>query len=177
MSLGVETTAKATGRHQGSLWKEELTNLLPLLGHRNWIVITDSAYPLQTSSGITPIATHTGSISVLREALTLIEKAPHVRANIYVDKELSYVQERFAPGVESFRKELTETFSGKRPNALPHEDIIYKLGNAGKDFRILLLKTTLTIPYTSVFLELDCGYWTADAEQELRAAIAKDSQE
>jgi hypothetical protein len=31
--------------------------------------------------------------------------------------------------------------------------------------------TNLTLPYTSVFLELDCGYWSPEAEQRLRDAI------
>src|ERR1039458_10655620 len=30
---------------------------------------------------------------------------------------------------------------------------------------MLLIKTDMTIPYTSVFFELDCGYWNAEAEQ------------
>jgi hypothetical protein len=35
----------------------------------------------------------------------------------------------------------------------------------------------MTIPYTSVFFELDCGYWNADAEQRLRQLIeASDSK-
>jgi hypothetical protein len=40
---------------------------------------------------------------------------------------------------------------------------------------VLLLKTDLTLPYTSVFIRLDCGYWSDEAEQQLRAAI--ESQE
>ena len=46
------------------------------------------------------------------------------------------------------------------------------LDAAGRAFRVLLLKTTLALPYTSVFVELDCGYWSAEAEAALRAAIA-----
>jgi hypothetical protein len=30
----------------------------------------------------------------------------------------------------------------------------------------------LTIPYTSVFLRLDCGYWTDEQEKKLRAKMA-----
>lgn len=30
-------------------WQSKVTEILPLLGHRNWILIVDSAYPLQTS--------------------------------------------------------------------------------------------------------------------------------
>jgi hypothetical protein len=30
----------------------------------------------------------------------------------------------------------------------------------------------MTMPYTSVFLQLDCAYWGPEAEQKLRAAMA-----
>ena len=36
-------------------WKTFLKEELPLLGHRNWIVVTDMAYPLQTNPGIKTI--------------------------------------------------------------------------------------------------------------------------
>ena len=52
------------------------------------------------------------------------------------------------------------------------QEIISKLDEAGKTFHILVLKTSLTIPYTSVFVRLECGYWGADAEKRLRAAMA-----
>jgi hypothetical protein len=38
-------------------------------------------------------------------------------------------------------------------------------------FSILIVKSTMTIPYTSVFLELGCGYWDADAEARLRSRM------
>jgi hypothetical protein len=34
-----------------------------------------------------------------------------------------------------------------------------------------VLKTNMTLPYTSVFIELDCGYWSPEAEARLRAAM------
>ena len=46
-----------------------------------------------------------------------------------------------------------------------------KLDEAGKTFKVLLIKTPLTKPYTSVFFQLECGYWNADSEAELRKAI------
>jgi hypothetical protein len=59
--------------------------------------------------------------------------------------------------------------------SLPHEEIISKLDQAGQTFRVLIIKTNLTIPYTSVFLQLDCAYWSAEAEQKLRGAMASQS--
>jgi hypothetical protein len=54
---------------------------------------------------------------------------------------------------------------------LPHEQIIGKPDEAGKTFKVLLIKTPLTKPYTSVFFQLECGYWNAKAESELREAM------
>ena len=53
----------------------------------------------------------------------------------------------------------------------PHDEIISKLDHAARMFSILIVKSTMTIPYTSVFIELDCGYWNADAEARLRSRI------
>ena len=47
----------------------------------------------------------------------------------------------------------------------------HKLDEAGQTFRILIIKTNMTIPYPSVFLQLNCKYWSADAEQRLRAQM------
>jgi hypothetical protein len=31
-----------------------------------------------------------------------------------------------------------------------------------------MVKTNLTLPYTSVFMELDCGYWKPESEAKMR---------
>jgi hypothetical protein len=35
-----------------------------------------------------------------------------------------------------------------------------------------VLKTNATIPYSSIFIRLNCKYWSDDAEQRLRARMA-----
>lgn len=153
-------------------WNTQLVELLPLFGHRNWIVVADSAYPAQSSAGIDTIATGADQLAVVRHVFDVITAAAHVRANVYADRELAYVAETDAPGVESYRKDLTVALKGAQVQYLPHEEIIAKLDQSAKVFRVLILKTEMTIPYTSVFFELDCGYWNAAAEQRLRAALA-----
>jgi hypothetical protein len=37
---------------------------------------------------------------------------------------------------------------------------------------VLIIKTDLTIPYTTVFFELGCAYWPGDAEDRMRKAMA-----
>jgi hypothetical protein len=154
-------------------WENILASTLPILGHRNWIVIADSAYPLQISPGIETFVTGSDQIQVIREVLTQLQKISHVRAIPYMDAELDFVPEPHAPGITSYRKAVAQLFAGQKVQALPHEEIIHRLAEAGREFRILLLKTTLTLPYTSLFLELDCGYWSSTAEQELRTSMKK----
>jgi TorA maturation chaperone TorD len=49
-----------------------------------------------------------------------------------------------------------------------HQKLIDQVDELSKNFHVLILKTNMTIPYTSVFLQLDCKYWGADSEQRLR---------
>lgn len=52
-----------------------------------------------------------------------------------------------------------------------HEDIIRELDNSAKVFDVLIIKTYLTIPYTSVFFQFGYGYWNAEAENNLRTNL------
>lgn len=152
-------------------WKDRLAALLPLFGHRNWIVVADAAYPAQSRAGIETLVATADQIDVLRTVLHAIERSNHVRANVYLDHELEFVAEQNAAGVTNYRNELPVLFANSKITRLPHEEIIARLDQAAQMFSILIIKTHLAIPYTSVFFELDCGYWSADAEQQLRAAI------
>ena len=153
-------------------WKARLREVLPLFGHRNWIVVADSAYPAQSRPGIETLASGADQLHVVRRVLEAIDSAAHVRANVYADEELAFVPEEDAPGVEDYRRDLKVALDGAHVQYIPHEQIIHKLDQSAQVFRVLIIKTELTIPYTSVFFELDCGYWSADAEQRLREAIA-----
>jgi hypothetical protein len=152
-------------------WEAKLRHELPLLGHRNWIVIADSAYPWQTAPGIDTLYADADQLEVVNAVLRELAKSRHVKPIIYTDAELQHVPEARAPGVSAYRDGLAKALAAKAPQELPHEEIIARLDQAGKTFKVLLIKTRQTIPYTSVFLQLDCAYWNADAEQELRAAI------
>lgn len=148
--------------------KEILESQLPALGHRNWIVVADSAYPLQTSVGIetyTVKETQLGATIAVMEAL---KKTKHVRPNVFVDKELSFLDDSMVSGINSFRTNLDKILKGQKVERLPHEEIIQMLDEAGKTFKVLLIKTPHIQPYTSVFFRLECGYWSDASEKALR---------
>jgi len=153
--------------------KTILDQRLPEYGHRNWIIIADAAYPKQSAPGIETIVTGAGQLDVLQEVLSKIDASVHIKPIVMLDAELNYVPEKNAPGVQKYRDELKQIFGNRQLKVMPHEDIIRKLDEASKLFNILLLKTDMTIPYTSIFIELDCGYWNAQQEKELRDAIQR----
>src|SRR5438477_3492903 len=170
--LVLAPTGASSGNLQATDWPARLNEELPLLGHRNWIAVVDSAYPLQTSAGIETIETNASQLDVVRTVLDQLGKAKHVRPVLFTDAELKVVPETDAAGVTAYRESLTSLLGKTDVQSLPHEEIISKLDEAGKTFHVLVLKTNMTIPYTSVFIRLECGYWSADAEKRLREKIA-----
>jgi D-ribose pyranose/furanose isomerase RbsD len=155
----------------GDDWKPKLQKELPLLGHRNWIVVADSAYPLQTAPGIETIYVAADQLEVVKGVLAELAKTKHVKPTIYTDAELKHVAETNAPGISAYRDGLGKLLHGQPVSVLPHEQIIAKLDEAGKTFKVLLIKTPLTKPYTSVFFQLECGYWNEASEKALREAM------
>jgi hypothetical protein len=152
-------------------WEDILNDRLPLYGHRNWIVIADSAYPAQSSDGVETIVSDGEQTAVLARAFALLGEHRHIKPTIYTDQELNFVSEADARGVTAYRGQLEQILNGQDVRVMPHDQIISRLDSVGQMFRVLLIKTRMCIPYTSVFFELECGYWNAEAEKRLRAAM------
>ena len=155
-------------------WKLQFDQKLPLLGHRNWIVIADKAFPEQNSAGMEVINTNENLLPVLKYVLEEVNASGHVKPIIYQDKELQFITESQAKGISSFRTESEKLLSSGKSNlelqsqTILHDAVFAKLDKASKLFKIVVLKTNETIPYTSVFLQLDCSYWNAEKEKQLR---------
>jgi hypothetical protein len=149
-------------------WNKRLTGAMPLLGHRNWILVVDSAYPLQTAPGIETIETNAAQLEVARAVLGEIENSIQVRPVVFMDAELPFISDSDAPGVSAYRVAIAELLRKYAVHSQGHEKLISDIDEAGKTFHILVLKTNMTIPYTSLFMRLDCKYWSADQEKNLR---------
>ena len=67
--LGLLMAAPMFLAAQATRWQTKVDEDLPYLGHRNWILIVDSAYPLQASPGVETIETNADQIEVVRYVL------------------------------------------------------------------------------------------------------------
>lgn len=147
-------------------WRDYLIAKMPYLGHRNWLVITDMAYPLQSGNGITTIYADEPYAQVLSKVKAVVDAAPHVFAHVYRDKELQFIPDSDVPGIEALRQDM-DSICGKEAVSLPHIDLIKKLDEAGRLYNVLIIKTPLTMPYTTTFFEFDCQYWDAERQAKL----------
>jgi L-fucose mutarotase/ribose pyranase (RbsD/FucU family) len=150
---------------------DKLAGDLRLMGHRNWVVVADSAYPAQSSPGVETVYVGGSQIEMVKAVLEALDGAKHVKPVVHLDAELKHVTESLAPGIAAYREQLDKLLQNRRLSVMPHDELIARLNEASKVFRVLILKTDLTLPYTSVFFELDCGYWSPEREQQLRQTM------
>ncbi|HEX4749674.1 MAG TPA: RbsD/FucU domain-containing protein [Bryobacteraceae bacterium] len=162
-----------TGLGGAQDWKQVVKDRIAAYGHRNWVVIADSAYPAQSREGIETISADTGQVEALREVLADLSASRHVRPIAYVDQELKFIGDGDAPGADAYRTQILGMLPSEQTHALLHEQLIKKLDDAAQTFRVLIIKTKETIPYTSVFLQLNCAYWSDESEKQLRARMAR----
>lgn len=153
-------------------WKKQFQEILPMLGHRNWILIVDKAYPMQSAEGIQTIYTGEKMMSVLKHVLKSINNERHTRPICYTDKEFLFMRDDLSRGAESLKAAISQLLSKQELQCIPHDEVFAKLDAASKLFQVIVLKTDCMIPYSSVFIELDCGYWSADRENTLRERIS-----
>lgn len=151
-----------------SNWKEEFSLELPKLGHRNWILIVDKAFPELASYNIKIINTNSPLLNVLNEVKTVLDSQSHITPILYKDLELEMLDEGLVKGSTKFKENLYKIYPKEAYKSILHEEIFSKMDSSSKIFKILVLKSETTIPYSSVFMELDCKYWNPELESLLR---------
>lgn len=154
-------------------WTGSLRHELSYLGARNWVVIAEAAYPIQSRRGLRVLQLDADIPEVLDGVERLIEEKHHVKPRVYVSAELESVPYDYAPGVKNYKKTLNEALHGRETVSLDHSMLRRLLGDATKSYRVLVIKTRTAIPYSSVYIELGSGYWDAESEAALRTSMEK----
>ena len=157
-----------------STWQEEFGKTLPFLGHRNWILVVDKAFPLQTADGMTCLDSQEALPVVLQKVLGEVSKATHIKPLVYLDQELNYMSDELCAGTDCLKAQIKEAIKEagvENVSEILHDKIFTKLDAASKLFSVVVIKTECLIPYSSIFIELDCGYWNAEKEAKLRSMI------
>lgn len=152
----------------GEGWKKEVEMQTAQLGYRNWIVIAEASFPAHSRAGIRQVNSYQPIPVVVDEVLRKLELTEHVRPKVYVPKELRVIENDFAPGVDEFRGELRTALHGYETIELEQDSLMTLMQDTRRSFDVLVIRTTTALPYTSVFMELQPGYWDGESESRLR---------
>src|SRR5690606_19367566 len=94
-----------------------------------------------------------------------------------VAREMRVVENDYAPGIDEFRKQLQGALHAHETTELEQQSLLTLMEDTTKSFEVLVIRTTTALPYTSVFMELQPGYWNADSESRLRDQLERQRME
>ncbi len=154
-------------------WVGTLRHELGSLGARNWVVIGEAAFPVQSRHGLRVIQLDADIPAVLEAVEDVIEEKHHVKPRVYVTAELENVPYDYAPGVRAHKKKLKESLHGRETVSLDNDMLMRMMADTSRSYRVLVIKTRTALPYSTIFMELGSGYWDAESESALRASMDK----
>ncbi len=162
------------GMRDDNSWQSAVQRQAGQLGYRNWIVIAEASFPAHSRPGIRQVSAPVDVPEALDYVLTTLEHTESVRPQVYVPRELRSVENDFAPGIDELRKKIEASLHGHETTELDQQSLLTLLEDANRSFDVLVIRTTTALPYSSVFLELQPGYWDVDSETRLRERIQRE---
>jgi hypothetical protein len=103
-----------------------------------------------------------------------LEQTEHVRPKVFLTRELRAVENDMAPGVDELREQLAVALHGHETIELEQDSLMTLVQDARKSFDVLVIRTNTALPYASIFIELEPGYWDGESEQMLREKLQSD---
>lgn len=159
-------------RKPENVWRGAVDAQAAQLGYRNWIVIAESSFPAQSRPGVRQVMAPVEVPEALDYVLDALEKTEDLRPQVYLTRELRSVENDYAPGIDELRKRIQNSLHGHEATELEQQSMLTLLSDASRSFDVLVIRTQSALPYSSVFLELQPGYWDAASESRLRDRIS-----
>ena len=158
-------------------WRGSVNNQVSQLGYRNWIVIAEASFPAHSRPGIRQVTANAEVPEVLDYVLTALESTQNVNPRIYLTREVRAVENDFSPGIDHFREQIQASLHDYEKTELDQQSLLTLMEAANQSFDVLVIRTSTALPYSSVFLELQPGYWDAESEDRLRQRISRERAE
>ncbi len=154
-------------------WLSTVDQEVQKLGSFNWIIVAEPSFPALSRSGVTTITTPVCTTEALDGVLQSLDSHSHVRPRIHLTREVAAVTEHDTPGINDYRDKLKQILDERETLTLTNNTLNLLITDARKNYRILVIKTTTSLPYSSVFLELESGYWDGVSETALRKRMIR----
>lgn len=149
-------------------WAAGVTREVQSMGYGNWIVIAEASFPVHSRRGVRTLVVDGEIPDVLDQVVTALEYSESVKPFFTTARELPYVQNDRAPGIDMFRGQLQTALHGHATRQMDYRALGLLLESEANKFAVLVLKTKTALPYTSVFIELQSNYWDVESERAMR---------
>ena len=167
-------TAGCMGVGSSYTWQSAVNRQAAQLGYRNWIVVTEASFPAQNRPGISQVNASVEIPEAVDYVLQVLEQTENLRPQVYQTRELRSVSNDYAPGIDTLRKRIKVSLHAHEVTELDQQSLLTLLEDANRSYNVLVIRTQTALPYSSVFLELQPGYWDASSEALLRDRIDKE---
>ncbi len=84
---------------------------------------------------------------------------------------VSYLDDSLLEESEYFRSDLLRPLEKYPQESVLHEELLRRMDATASAYNILVIKTATYIPYTTVFIQMRCGYWNPGSELKLRSSM------
>jgi len=157
-------------------WGPAITQEVNALGIQNWIIVADSSFPVVSRRGVRTVVVDAEIPELVDYVVNALESSENVTPSFSTARELPFVDNDRAPGIDEFRKQLKTALHGHLVREMDHRSLTLLAHSDSAKYAVLVLKTKTALPYSSVFIELDSGYWDRDSEDKLRREMAKEQE-
>lgn len=146
------------GGKQGAKYEQldpGLIREVQALGNHNWIVIADESFPLHTRRGVRTLLVDQETPGVLHGVIDALKNQQQVTPIFHRTRELNFVENDTAPGIDFFRDAINESLQGYEVRDFRYDYLSVILKDESKTFAVLVIKTKTALPYSSIFIELE----------------------
>lgn len=153
-------------------WSQQVANFLPLFGEGNWIVVSETAFPLLATNGVETVPVREGLADAVNQIAGLLQSSSRLRGVYHLPSELEAVA---ASGgeAEAYLGALRQILPQTAVSKVPAAEILRRVIAGTEVGRVLVIKTDSEIPYGTVAIELKRGYWSDEQEADLRKALER----
>lgn len=92
-------------------------------------------------------------------------------AHYYQDEELKALTDDLCPGIQDYRSTVQKFVPESEVSYVRHDKLLSRINSVSNSYNVLVIKTKLVLPYTSLFIELDCKYWNKDSQEKLEKTL------
>ncbi|MGE9268636.1 MAG: hypothetical protein ACQKBY_11105 [Verrucomicrobiales bacterium] len=154
-------------------WADAVRREVDSMGYGNWIVVAEASFPVHSRRGVRTLVVDGEIPDILDEVVTSLDYSDSVKPFFTTAKELPFVSNDRAPGMDLFRAQLKEALHGHGTREMDYRSLGLLLESESKKFAVLVLKSKTALPYSSVFIELHSNYWDLENERAMRDRMEK----